>query len=235
MQPGEKMRLRAFFASTLLLITVATLISPVLAQGQATSSGLPGQDRDVGQLLPKHAVITARLKVNFGDGIKPDAEAITFTLPPVYAVSYNAGLRILGRRRTSGWRVLYEETPDVEPGQDELILKKVKARSGSEALVVAYYHSGAGTTTDWKIVAAHGGKLRSIESRQIRDKVLRQRKSTFGGYNGVRVEGDIVAERIPMYSNHTARCCPDRPPIEMRVRFTGTALKLDSVIDLPDK
>jgi len=215
------MRLHILLAWTFLLIAGAT-------------SSTPAQpDSDVRQFIPEHAVITDRLKLSFGDGFEPGAEAVAFTLPPVDAAHYNAGLKILGRRGTSESRIIYEETAEVEPGEDELILKKVKAKGGPEALVLINYHSGAGTVTDWKIIAAQEGKLRSFESRPIRDRVLKQRKSDFGGYNGVRIEGDIVAERIPMYSQHTARCCPDRPPIEMRVRFTGKGLELVALIELP--
>ena len=50
----------------------------------------------------------------------------------------------------------------------ELRFVEVKAKGGPEALVLINYHSGAGTVTDWKIIAAQEGKLRSFESRPIR-------------------------------------------------------------------
>ena len=223
------MRLQTILTSALLMACANTSQAFV----QTAPSELPSQVEKQRALLPEHAVITARLKLSFGDGFEPDAEAVAFTLPPVYADSYNAGLMILGQRGRSGQRILYQETRELGPGGDELILKKVKATGGAEALVLINYHSGAGTVTDWKIISAQAGSLRSLESGPIRNKVLKVRHSEFGGYNGVRVEGDIIAERIPMYSQGTARCCPDRPPIEMRVKFTGKGLKLDSVIELP--
>jgi hypothetical protein len=216
-----------------LIFAFASVLSGLAEPGQATS-GTVSQDGDIRRSLPEGAAITSKLMVNFGNGAGPGALAVAFTLPPVYAVQYNAGLKILRRKGTSDWEVVYAETPSMEPGQDELLLKKVKAQSGQEALVVVFYHSGAGTTTDWKIITAKSGRFRSVEAQPIREKVLKMRQSTFGGYNGVRVEDDVVVETIPMYSRGMARCCPDRPSIEMRVRFTGTALKLDSVREVAE-
>lgn len=214
-------------------IACALLMIPRLAESQAT----PGQNvsGEIQKYLPEHATITQQTSVNFGNGIEPGAVAVVYTLPPVYAGSYDLGLRILRRKGASEWAVAYQETQDIGPGQDEVTLQKAKAASGQEGLVVVYYHSGAGTTTDWKLIAAKSGKFVSFNPRPIREKVLKQRRQWFGGYNGVNSDGDIVTETIAGYSEHQARCCPDKPEIAMRIRFTGTAIKLDGVSELPDR
>lgn len=217
------------------MASAVTFFAVLLPFQGAAQNALPGSsvpDDRITKLLPEHAIITARVSVTFENGIKGSTEAVAFTLPPVYAESYNAGLRILRQTETAEWKLLYEEERTLDPRGDELSLQKVRADGGAEALVVVDYHSGAGTTTDWKVVVAQKGKLHAIESKPIRDRVLAQRNSTFGGYNGIRVEGDAVIETIPLYSKHAARCCSDRPPVAMRVRFTGAGLKLDSVTSL---
>jgi hypothetical protein len=189
---------------------------------------------EIQKLVPEHSTITQQMAVDFGNGIEPGAMAVVYMLPPVYADRYNVGLRILRHGGMSGWAVDYEETGDIDPGGDEWTLQKVKARGGQEGLVVVYYHSGAGTTTDWKLIAEVRGKLVALDPRPIRAKVLKERHSMFEGYNGVKADGDVVTETIAGYSEHQARCCPDKPEIAMRVRFTGTAIKLDEVHELPD-
>lgn len=185
------------------------------------------------RFAPEHATITQQMSVDFGNGVEPGAVAVLFTLPPVYADSYDIGLRILRRKGASEWTVAYEETDEIDPGADGWTLQKVKAASGQEGLVVVYYHSGAGTTTNWKLIAAGRGKFVALDPKPIRDKVLTERHSVFGGYNGVKADGDMVTEEIAGYSENQARCCPDKPRIAMRVRFTGTAIKLAGVSELP--
>jgi hypothetical protein len=228
MQSGNPRR-RSRYVRLLLLIAAAIVHANAVAP-HPLSSQAQSEEAGMQKLLPAHAILEKQITVAFANG---SAVALSYSLPPVYAVSYNLGLRILRRTDSSGWSVVYEETQEIDPGGDELILHKVKAMNGPEGLVVVNYHSGAGTTTDWKAITEVNKKFISLNSARIRDKVLRRVKSQFGGYNGVRVEGDLVIERIPLYSSGQARCCSDRPPIDMRVRFTGSALKLDSVRQLP--
>lgn len=173
------------------------------------------------------------MSVDFGNGVEPGAVAVVYMLPGVYAERYNVGLRIL-RRKGAAWIVSYDETSEIDPGEDEWTLEKVKAVTGQEGLVVVSSHSGAGTTTDWKLIAAKNGKLVALDPKPIREKALKERHSWFGGYNGVQSDGDIVTESIAGYSEHQARCCPDKPRIAVHVRFTGTTIQLDSVNELPD-
>lgn len=105
----------------------------------------------------------------------------------------------------------------------------MKAANGMEGLVAVLYHSGAGTTTDWKLIADVDGKFIAQEAAPIRDGVLKKRNLIFSGYNGVAVKDDLIIETIPGHTRRAAACCPNKPSIEMRVRFTGTSIKLDSV------
>jgi hypothetical protein len=208
----------------------SALLMPVrYAAGQVE----PAQT-ELQKLVPEHANITQRMTLDFGNGIEPGAIAVIYMLPPVYAESYNAGLRILCHESGSGWAVAYEEKSEINPGGDEWTIEKVKAASGQEGLVVVNYESGAGTSTDWKLIAAVRGKFVTLDPKPIRDKVLRERHSVFGGYNGVKAAGDTITEEIAGYSEHQARCCPDKPRIAMHVRFTGRAIKLESVSEVPD-
>jgi hypothetical protein len=136
---------------------------------------------------------------------------------------YNAG---------NGGTAAFEERYPMEPVQDEIRLEKVRAADGTEAAVVIFYHSGAGTTTDWQLIAARNGKFVVLDPKRMRDMVLKKRGYKFGGYNGVKVSGAIVSEELPGYFEGPS-CCPDKPSIRMNVRFTGSAIKLDSVTEIP--
>lgn len=193
----------------------------------------PQEQTEVQKSVPQHATITQQISVDFGNGIEPDALAVVYMLPPVYAEHYNVGLRILRRKGASEWSVAYEETGEINPDGDHWTLEKVKAASGQEGLVVVYYYSGAGTTTDWKLIAAVRGKFVALDPKPIRDKVLRERHSVFEGYNDVKSQRDMITETIAGYSEHQARCCPDKARIVMRVRFTGRSIKLDGVSEMP--
>lgn len=212
-------------------LMVIVLNSVAAAQAVQADSQIP---TEMERVLPEHANITQQISVDFGNGVEPDAIAVVYMLPPVYAESYNVGLRILRHKGRSGWSVAYEETSEINPGTDNWTLKKVKAKSGQEGIVVAYSYSGAGTSTDWKLIAAVRGKFIGFDPKPIRDRVLKEHHSVFGGYNGVKTAGGIVTEEIAGYSEHRARCCPDKPRIAVHIRFTGMAIKLDSVNELPD-
>lgn len=213
-------------------IACALLMLSQFVDAQAPTRGIQAE---IQKLVPKHATITQRMAVDFGNGVEPGAVAVVYTLPPVYADSENVGLSILRRRDVSSWTIAYQETDRIDPGGDEWTLQKVRAASGQEAVVAVYYHSGAGTTTNWKLIAAVRGKLVPFDPTPIRDKVLKARHSVFLGYNGVKSDRDIVIETIPSYSPDRARCCADKPTVAIRIRFTGTRLKLDSVGQLADQ
>jgi len=188
---------------------------------------------NVERFLPANAVLTKKLTVNFRNAAEPESIVLAYTMPSERPPYYFAGVRIVRQSSVSGWTVAYEETNPSQLGGDELTIQKVKALGGQEGVAFIYYYSGAGTTTDWKVIALVNGKFIALSGAPIRDKVLKKRGYIFMGYNGVSVKGDVVIEEISGYSHGRARCCPDKPSIEMRVKFTGTSIKLDSVKQLP--
>ena len=94
-------------------------------------------------------------------------------------------------------------------------------------------YSGAGTATDWHVLTLIEGKITRLDSSGVRDRVLKKKGYVYMGYNGVKVTGDLVVENLAGYSPGRARCCPDRPSINVNVKFTGSSLRLDSVKELP--
>ena len=188
---------------------------------------------DAGKFLPANAKLLQRLEVDFNHTGKHDFVAFSYTFPPDRPPYYKACVGVIHYTTASGWAIAYKETDQMGPG-DNLTIGKVISSGGKEGMVIVYYHSGAGTTTDWKIVAGVNGRLIALDPAPIRAKVLKRRGYVFMGYNRVTVEGDRVIEEIPGYTRGEARCCPNRPSIDMRVRFTGSAIKLDSVSDVPN-
>lgn len=190
-------------------------------QGPPVKSG--DEIPDLKAFLPEEATLTKQMAVDFTNGREPASIVIA------YQMRDEEGLRILQRGKADEWKVAYEENDPGEPVQNELILYKVKAANRREGLVVVLSHSGAGTTTDWKIIAQVRGKFQSQDAAPIRDKVLNQRHLIFAGYNKVAVRDDLIIETIPGHSQGAAVCCPDERPVDMRVKFTGSSIKLDSV------
>jgi hypothetical protein len=190
---------------------------------QSPADSYAGEIPDLKSFLPEEATLTKQMTVDFTNGREPVSIVIA------YQGRDEEGLRILRPDKAKAWKVVYQEANPAEPGPDELTLHPVRAANGIEGLVVVYYHSGAGTTTDWKIIAESNSKFVTRDAAPIRDRIPKRRRLIFGGYNGVRVDHDLVIETIPGYSPGMARCCPDKPSIELRVKFTGTSIKLDTV------
>src|ERR1051326_907128 len=63
---------------------------------------------------------------------------------------------------------------------------------------------------------------------RLKAEVLKSKGYQDWGYNGVTHKGDLVVEEQTGYSQHTARCCPDRPSLRMTFRFTGHSIALVS-------
>lgn len=205
-----------------LLLSIA-IVYCATVRSQSPPAELADSIPDLKSFLPEEATLTRQMAVDFSNSREPAFVVLA------YQMRDEEGLRILKRDKAKRWKVVYKEADPGEPIQDDLILHTVKAANGKEGLVVVYYHSGAGTTTDWKIIAEVDGKFITQDAAPIRETVLKKRGLMFEGYNGVRVDHDLVIETISGYSGRTARCCPDQPSVEMRVKFTGTSIKLDSV------
>lgn len=87
--------------------------------------------------------------------------------------------------------------------------------------------------TAWHVLASVNHKITSLDPAREKAKVLNARGYVDNGYNGVKSKGDLIIEEQAGYSRHTARCCPDRPSLEVTFKFTGNSLVLDSVKELP--
>jgi hypothetical protein len=159
---------------------------------------------------------------------------VTYSIPdkqdPVWLT---LGLRVFRQSRTSGWTVTFEEAFEKSGANDTVTLEKVRSTSGKEGVVVIHQVSGAGTATDWHILASAEHKLFKLDPTRIRNKVLTHRGYVDNGYNGVTSKGDLVIEDLPGYSLHQARAVPNRPSICMAFKFTGSSVRLDSVRQLP--
>ena len=191
-------------------------------------------DPNVTEFLPKNAKLIKELKVDFeNDGVVAVVLAYgSDTVPDV-----TMGVLVL-KYGANGWAVNFEETDSDSMtngagASDAIDIQKVTSSGGKEGVVVVSKTSGAGTSTDWHVLASVKNKILKLDRTETRDKVLKARGYVFMGYNGVTVNGDAVIESLPGYSRGRARCCPDRPSLAITSRFTGTSIKLESVKKSP--
>ena len=189
----------------------------------------PAADKsDFSRFLPSNAVLVMQLSVQFAG--KSSAERVL-----AYA-SESDSFVTTGIRVVKGGAVIFEESADVNNGaggHDAVRIEKVKDRNGAEGVVVSLKSSGAGTAIAWHVLRMADGKISRLEPGRARANALTRRGYKDWGYNAVTANGEYIVETQPGYSRSTARCCPDRPTIEMTFRFTGTGLRLDKVSSLP--
>jgi hypothetical protein len=185
--------------------------------------------------LPARAVLVKQMQVSFDKASGADSVVLAYTVQSEADPNrYDAGIRVMQYRPASGWAVSYEENNGVENGGgDALRTEKIRSASGTEGVVVILEDSGAGTSTTWHVAAVVNGRFSVLDPTPLRDKALKKRGYPFMGYNGVSVNGDLVTEELPGYSKGRARCCPDKPSIDVKTKFTGTSIKLNSVEELP--
>jgi hypothetical protein len=234
---GRLLRELARYAS-LALIAVCScmpLVARVATREQIPSAKLPIPPPDIKAFLPARALLVKRLTIGFDHDGRPGSIVLAYTVQNENDPNrYDAGIRVMQYSPASGWAVAYEEHNGVENGGgDALTVDTVKSLSGQEGVVVILEDSGAGTSTAWHIIATDKGKFLVLDPTPIRDSVLKKRAYIFMGYNGVTVKGDIVTEQVSGHSQSAPACCPDRPSIDVNVKFTGTSIKLDSVKQLP--
>jgi hypothetical protein len=228
--------LRKLRMGSLLVVTLCSCgLSPAQpgAPQQISSKKLPVAHPDVSAFLPPATVLNKELSVEFqNDGVVD----IVLAYASDEAPDVTAGVRVLKYGADSGWAVAFDETDFVTNGAggtDTITIEKVRSASGRDGVVVILKSSGAGTATEWHILASAGNKIFRLDPTRIRLKVLKDRGYEDMGYNGVTSNGDLVTENLPGYSHGRARCCPDRPSIEVRFKFIGNSIKLDSVKELP--
>jgi hypothetical protein len=206
-----------------------------LAQtGKAQQAGLYEEETPnpkIERFIPPHAQIIKHLRISFAHEVKPSIVLAYATKVGEY--DYEAGVRVLNYRN-SQWLIAYQEKSLVSTGGgNPMAVERVDSAKGNEGLVVILTFSGAGTSTDWHVIAEREHKFVSLDASAIRNRVLRRQGYQFGGYNGVSVRGDTVFEDISGYSHGRARCCPDLPSLELGVKFTGSSLRLASVKTKP--
>jgi hypothetical protein len=221
---------RVLLAVTLYSCSVC-LAQPSALQGISPKAASVA-DPNVTEFLPENAKVIKELKVDFeNDGVVAVVLAYgSDTVPDV-----TAGVVVL-KYGANGWAVNFEETDSMTNGagaSDAINIEKIRSSGGKEGVVVVLKASGAGTSTDWHMLASVKNKILKLESTGTRDKVLKARGYVFMGYNGVTVDGNAVIESLSGYSSGTAACCPDRPSIAITSRFTGTSIKLESVKKFP--
>ena len=186
---------------------------------------------DLQALLPTAAVVKQQLSLAIGAST---AEVAVYEIAddPKH-MRYTRGIRILKYSLGPGWSVEFEETHPGTELEHKLSVEKLKAASGKEALLVSYLASGAGTATFWHVLAPINGDIVELDSRPERAKVLDPRGYVDKGYNSVKADGDRILEKVPGYTQNQARCCPNRPSLEMSFRFTGESIEADSVKEGP--
>jgi hypothetical protein len=183
--------------------------------------------------LPPTAVVKQQLSLDLeNDGIAE--AALVYTIPDKSDDVYHiTGVQVLKYSPVSGWAVAFEETEPKMGTNDHISIEELRTPKGNEGLVVISYYSGAGTATMWHVLASIEDKITRLDPTRERAKVLNTRGYVDLGYNGVKSKGDLVVEDLPGYSRHAARCCPDRPSIEMTFKFTGSSIALESAKELP--
>jgi len=188
---------------------------------------------NVRTFLPTAAVVEQELSLDLqNDGIA--AEALVYTVPDKSDDVYHTeGVQVLKHSPVSGWVVVFDEAGAKMGANDYTKIERLRASNGKEALLIISYYSGAGTATTWDVLASINGKITKLDPTRERAKVLNTRDYVDNGYNHVTSKGDLVVENLSGYSRHRARCCPNRPSLEMSFKFTGSAITLDSVKELP--
>lgn len=190
---------------------------------------------DIKTFLPSKATLNEELKLDIeGDGI--NEVAFAYAIPSDQTgVIFTTVVKILKYTDSSGWKVAFEDTDMVGNGsgaKDAVGIDKVSGPNNKEAVLVILTESGAGIAKRWHLIAFTNGKISKLDPSPIRQKVLADRGYQDWGYNHIKSTGNFVVEIQPGYSKNTARCCPDNPSIEIKFRFTGNSIELDSVREL---
>jgi len=186
--------------------------------------------------LPPAAVLNRELTVDFENDSVVDI-VLAYVVPDERTDRrFTTGVRVLKYAAVSGWAVAFAEADLVDNGAGAsaaITIEKVRSASGKDGVVVILHYSGAGTATAWHVLASVRNRISRLDPAKFRANVLKNKGYQDWGYNSVTTKGDLVIESQPGYSRNTARCCPDRPSIEMRFRFTGSSIALESVKELP--
>ena len=207
---------------------------------------------DIKKFLPVKAIFNKELRLDLeGDGI--EEVAFSYAIPLNQEnTDFNTGVKILKQNNLNSWQVAFEDTDRVSSGggsKDLVGIQKVKVefnnndgglsgevgltRSNAneiyrkEAVLITLTESGAGTATRWHLLASINDKISKLDPSFIRNRVFADLGYQDLGYNGVTLRDDFeIIETQPGYSKDAARCCPDKPSIEISFRFTGHSIEL---------
>jgi hypothetical protein len=209
------------------LLTLALLPGWTNVGRAQQERGAPPNSSDLSRFVPPKALLVKRLDIDFGGaaGLHTVLAFATESGPDI-----TTGIRVVHNGAT-----VFEESDNVTNGAgpaSAIQIDKLTARGGNAGVIVILKSSAAGTASNWHILAIAGKKISRLNPDVARLSVLKQKGYQDWGYNGVTVNGDSIVETQPGYSRETARCCPDRPTIEMLFRFTGGSLLLDKVSEL---
>ncbi len=197
---------------------------------------------DVKDFLPLKAILNKELKLDLeGDGINEVAFAYATALNQENNY-FSTGVMILKYSDSDGWKVVFEDTDRVSNGggaKSAFNIEKVSGLNNKEAILVVLTEAGAGTATRWHLIAfgeAFGNsEISKLDPSSIKQSILTERGYQDWGYNGVKLVGSYIVETQPGYSKDTARCCPDKPSIEIKYKFTDNFIVFDSVKELEFK
>jgi hypothetical protein len=177
--------------------------------------------------------MSKQMSVDFDGDRVPEIVQI-YSVPDASDSIYETSvINVLKFSPKSGWMLAYRETATIMPGADQITAEVITGTGGKQGVAVIFYHSGAGTVTVWHVLASVDRKIANLDPAKMRAKALKSREYADNGYNGVKTKGDLIIEDLAGYTLNRARCCPNRPPLELRFQFTGRALALDSVKEVP--
>ena len=124
------------------------------------------------------------------------------------------------------WDEVYREELDVRTAP---LLGFVDNGAGKTGAVVINSYNGAGTSTNWFMLAEADGVIVKLEVTG-RESVLDAYDYQDMGYNAVNISGNTITENIPGYSKAASRCCTDKEPISIDYIFDGDAIVVEAVV-----
>jgi len=177
--------------------------------------------------IPNGAKYIREFRLDFeNDGI--DEIVVVYSTNTTNGVQNDTGFIILAHQSNKEWKVVYDQLPARGAGI-QISVDSIKAPDRTQGLFVLESEAGAGTSADWYIITK---QMKKLDRKPVLDQVLNTRGNVFLGYNGAKVMNDVVVETVPGYSKDAARCCPDKPALEISYRFTGTSIEFVSVKEL---
>lgn len=182
----------------------------------------------VKESLPRGARLENVMTVDLENDGHPEV-AFIYSLPAKSEYDWQTVTARVFRCDESGWKVAYEDEDEKMGANDKLSMEKIGSKGGKVAIVLIRHYEGAGTATSWELLAMIKNRVTSLPSDRLVRDFLARRGYVFNGYNSVKVDLDLIVDEMPGYSPQTARCCPDKAPLRLTFRFTGSTIQIESV------